>query len=46
MDNKVEAINNFQIDDMRKDFIFSRITYWEGFCRKQSNGLRNTGNWE
>ncbi|PEP90534.1 hypothetical protein COE95_13145 [Bacillus toyonensis] len=46
VDNKVEAINNSRIDDMRKDFILSRLTYWEEFGRKQRNGLRNTGDWE
>ncbi|MCM3185942.1 Shedu anti-phage system protein SduA domain-containing protein [Priestia megaterium] len=46
IDNKEEAINNSKIDDIRKDFILSRLPYWEEFGRRQPRGMRNTGDWE
>lgn len=44
--NKEEAINNSKIDDVRKGFILSRLTYWEEFGQKQPRGLRNSEDWE
>ncbi|MGE8001190.1 Shedu immune nuclease family protein [Lysinibacillus sp. NPDC093190] len=44
--NKVEAINNSQIDVERKNFLVSRIGYWEKFGEEKPFGLRNSGDWE
>lgn len=44
--NKVEAVNNSKIDKERKEFIISRLEYWEEFGREQPRGLRNSGDWE
>ncbi|MGD6834414.1 Shedu immune nuclease family protein [Sutcliffiella halmapala] len=46
IDNKIEAINNSKIDKKRKEFLISRLEYWEEFGRKQPRGLRNSGDWE
>lgn len=46
IDNKIEAINNSKISKERKEFIVSRLDYWEKIGIEQSRGLRNTGDFE
>lgn len=44
--NKENAILNTDITDVRKEFLISRLKYWEDFGKKETKGLINTGDWE
>ncbi|MCU9592833.1 DUF4263 domain-containing protein [Caldibacillus thermolactis] len=43
---KEYAILNTDLTDERKEFLISRLKYWEDFGKKERKGLINTGDWE
>lgn len=43
---KEEAIINSSISDERKEFMISRLEYWDDFGRRNPKGIRSTSDWE
>lgn len=43
---KEEAIRNSSIPDDRKEFLISRIGYWDDFGRRNPRGIRSSSDWE
>lgn len=44
--NKKEAILNSDINEERKNFLISRIEYWERYGKSKNQGIADYGDWE